>query len=102
MRSIIVANDETLESCEAMVSEGGPTSDEFDRLTEENVLLESLIPSLLSKQEIVDFFKEVGVGEIKDAASDGQAVGRAMRALSSASKSVDGKIVQEVVGELRK
>lgn len=102
VRKIIQANDETLESCEAMIGEGGNATCDFDRIHAENDVLESLVPKQLNKGDVENFFAEVGSTEILEAASDGQAIGRAMRALSSAGKSVDGKVVKEVVAEMRK
>lgn len=105
IRKIIQGNNETLECVEQMKSEGGKakTSDDIDRLLQENDILENFLPELLSQGEIEKFLAEVdsGFSRIREAKNEGQAMGLAMRALNAANKSVNGNDVKAVVTEVR-
>lgn len=106
LRKIIQGNDETIECVERMDGEGGATADAFsnvEKLAKENKVLESFLPELLSQGEIENFLSEVdpGFDRIREAKTEGQAIGLAMRVLGAANKAVNGNDVKAVVAEVR-
>lgn len=92
VKKLIKSNTETLDA----------TSDDATKakLTEENRILEALLPKALSVDEIVAALNDVE-GDIKAARSDGQATGVAMKRLKKDGANVDGKAVSEAVKQIR-
>lgn len=63
-------------------------------------ILTALLPQACSREQITAHLSTV-VADLKAAKSDGQATGVAMKALASLPGSKDGKLVAEIVKELR-
>jgi uncharacterized protein YqeY len=70
------------------------------KLEEENRVLESLMPKRLGADEVAAQLASVAQ-QIKDAKSEGQATGVAMKHLKAGGASVDGTIVAEAVKKIR-
>ena len=68
------------------------------KLRAENEILQCLLPSYLSKEQVVAKLADV---DIKSAQNDGQAVGKAMAHFRKTGDSVEGKTVKEAVSEIR-
>jgi uncharacterized protein YqeY len=66
----------------------------------ENSILEELVPKKLGSEQIRDLL--YGKPEIFDAPSDGVAVGLSMKLLKNQGHAVDGRLVSEVVQEIRR
>jgi uncharacterized protein len=92
VRKLIKSNQETL-----AVADRPQTK---QKLEEENEVLESLLPKRLGIDEIARELATVAQ-QIKDAKSEGQATGVAMKHLKASGASVDGKDVAEAVKRLR-
>lgn len=92
LRKLLKSNLETLKS----------TEDEEQRaaITEENAVLESLLPKQLTEDEIVTALAPVA-DAIKGAPGDGPATGIAMKHLKQSGAAVDGKTVSSAVKKLR-
>lgn len=87
IRKIIQANEETLRYGAS------------EKLESENKILNSLLPKTLCVSEIRQ--ELVGIPEIKEAKSEGQAVGIAIKYLKGKQLTVLGEDVKSVVLELR-
>lgn len=72
----------------------------YDKLIGENLYLSNLIPKSVSKEDIVIALQEIK-DDIKNAKSDGQATGVAMKFLKSKSIAVQGNDVAEAVKIVR-
>jgi len=92
LKKLIKSNQETIDI--------SPDPNTKTRLTEENRILDALLPKTLSIPEIVAMLQSVAA-DIKAAKSDGQATGVAMKKLKSEGATVDGKDVAEAVKQLR-
>jgi uncharacterized protein YqeY len=92
IKKLIKSNGETIAA--------GPSDEIKVRLTEENVILESLIPKTWDVERIAGELAAVAA-QIKAAGSDGQATGVAMKHLKSLAAPVEGKDVGEAVKRLR-
>jgi uncharacterized protein len=92
IRKLIKSNEETI----SLSQEGeGKTT-----LGRENEILRDLLPRSLSVPEIVAALAGVAAA-IRDAKSDGQATGVAMKALKASGANVDGKDVGAAIKEMR-
>ncbi len=93
IRKMIASNNETI---------GLSTNreDMVAKLKEENTYLESLLPQVLSVEEIKNSLSEVLV-DLKTAKSDGQATGMAMKHLKSRNLKVLGEDVAVAVKQVR-
>jgi uncharacterized protein YqeY len=69
-------------------------------LTEENEILQALLPKACTKEEIKSYLISI-YDKIIESKSDGQAIGVAMKFLATLEGSKDGKIVTEIVKEIR-
>ena len=92
IKKLIKSNQETID-----VSTDATTK---TKLSEENRILEGLLPKTMSLPEIIAALGSVAA-DIKAAKSDGQATGVAMKKLKSEGATVDGKDVAEAVKQLR-
>jgi uncharacterized protein YqeY len=92
LKKLIKSNQETIDV--------SPDPNTKTRLTEENRILDALLPKTMSIPEIVALLQSVAA-DIKAAKSDGQATGVAMKKLKSEGATVDGKDVAEAVKQLR-
>lgn len=92
VKKLIKSNTETLDVT--------PSEETKAKLTEENRILEALLPKALSVDEIVAALQDVET-DIKAAKSDGQATGVAMKKLKKDGANVDGKDVTEAVKRIR-
>jgi uncharacterized protein len=92
IRKILKSNRETLEATVDL--------EQRSALSEEIVILESLLPKNLSVDEIAHALSEVAEA-IRSAKSDGQATGVAMKHLKRTSAAVDGRDVAQAVAKLR-
>jgi len=72
----------------------------IEKAKAENVILEALLPSTLSVDEILAALAGVA-DDIKAAGNDGQATGVAMKTLKPTGASVEGKDVAQAVKQLR-
>jgi len=93
LRKLLKSNEETLAS----------TTDAEKRavLTQENEILATYLPKILSVDEIMHALAPV-IAQIKAVTNDGQATGIAMKQLKSAGLTVNGKDVGLAIKELRK
>lgn len=98
VRKVIQSNTETLG-----IFKGDP-DDRYNKLVEENRILNELLPTTLTQPEIEAFFLN-GDGpefeQIRDAKSDGQAMGMAMKLLKASGQAVLGDDVKAVVAKIR-
>jgi len=92
LKKLIKSNQETIDV--------SPDPNTKARLTDENRILDALLPKSLSIPEIVAILQSVAA-DIKAAKSDGQATGVAMKKLKSEGAAVDGKDVAEAVKQIR-
>jgi uncharacterized protein YqeY len=92
LRKIILSNNETLGY--------NLSEDKKSIIFQENEILESLLPKLLTQDEIREKISSIEA-DIKSAKSEGQAVGVAMKLLKQTNESVDGNDVKSVVVNLR-
>ena len=92
VRKLIKSNAETL----AVAAR----QDMKDKLEEENRVLEGLLPKRLGPEEIARELAPL-LQQIKEAKSEGQATGIAMKHLKTSGATVDGKDVTEAVKRLR-
>jgi hypothetical protein len=77
--------------------------DEDERKTmieEENKILQSLLPSYLTAEQIKNRLVDL-VGQIKEAKSEGQATGIAMKHLKLINVQVEGETVKQAIQEMR-
>lgn len=88
IRKIIESNNECLASRENNV------------LKEENLILETLLPKSLNKEEIQNYLSEV-LDKILTCKNEGQAIGLSVKFLKDKSLFADGNLVKEVVLSLR-
>lgn len=96
----------TEQQCERIVQKMINSNQEtMDAMTKklrmENEILAALLPKTLSRLEMKNYLFSWAMEQIKAAKSDGQATGVAMKALASLEGSKDGKLVAEIVKELR-
>ena len=117
IQKLIKSNQETMDAWNSrkgqVVTIGGYVelgSDgaRYAALKLENEILTKLLPKTCTKEEIKDFLVNVGtfwpvrfIDKLKEAKSNGQATGLAMKELASLEGSKDGKVVAEIVKELR-
>ena len=96
IRKIILSNNETLqdERCKNL------SEDKKLIILKENEILESLLPKLLTQDQIREKISSIEA-DIKSAKSEGQAVGVAMKLLKQSNEAVDGNDVKAVVITLR-
>lgn len=92
IRKIILSNNETLEY--------NMPEDKMLIILKENEILESLLPKLLTQDQIREKISSIEA-DIKSAKSEGQAVGVAMKLLKQSNEAVDGNDVKAVVITLR-
>jgi uncharacterized protein YqeY len=92
IRKIIITNDANVEHIDS--------KEKLDAIKRENEILTTLLPAMMGKEEIIEFLKP-SHSDIKNCPSDGQAIGIAMKILKNNDKTVDGKIVTEIVKEIR-
>jgi hypothetical protein len=92
VRKLLKSNEETL----TVSSDAAQQA----TLREENEILQSLLPKALGVDEIADLLAGVSPA-IRDAKSEGQAIGVAMKELKSKGAIADGKLVGEAVARLR-
>jgi len=92
IRKIIVLNEANIEHTHAQ--------EKLDAIKRENEILTTFLPAMMEKEEIIHFLYP-HMTDIKDCRSDGQATGLAMKALKSTGKKADGKIVTDIVKEIR-
>ncbi|MFO0879534.1 MAG: GatB/YqeY domain-containing protein [Gemmataceae bacterium] len=97
IRKVMLGNQETLG---VLTQKGMTASDNFAKLTQENVLLASLLPQTLSVAEIAQALAEVS-DALRAAKNDGQATGVAMKHLKSKNLRVLGDDVAAAVKQLR-
>ena len=105
IKKLIEGNTETMSHLEKAATFAiPPISDTWQKLKEENVILNSFLPKNLPKEEIKDFLNLSSspiVFEIQGAKSDGQATGLAMKFFKDFDVNIDGKDVSAIVKELR-
>lgn len=92
IKKVIEGNDESMKVSPSTV------------LIEENNILKEYLPKFWTHQEIESFFlnhDDPIFESIRDAKSDGQATGIAMKALKCVNAPVDGKSVNEIVRKIR-
>jgi len=98
IRKLVASNGETIECIENINKEDA----RIEKLKAESEILMQFLPKLSSKQDIFNFFdKTDGHTLIKNAESEGKAMGIAMSALKSASMAVDGNDVKEIINSIR-
>lgn len=98
IRKLIKDNDESLTFVQ-------PGDERRTKLLEENLILNKLLPTTLSQEEIEVFLLKSDGPEfeqIQNAKNDGQATGIAMKSLKSANQKVLGDDVKAVVAKIRK
>jgi uncharacterized protein YqeY len=93
----MLGNQETLAILE---QKGMAGSDNFAKLTAENVYLSALLPKTLSADEIVTHLADVA-DAVKGAKNDGQATGVAMKHLKGKQLKVLGDDVARAVKKMR-
>jgi uncharacterized protein YqeY len=97
IRKIMEGNTETL----GLIT---PEDARHAILARENKILQEMLPQTWDAKEIEAFFlnhNDPIFEQIKNAKSEGQATGVAMKALKSVNAPVDGKLVKEVVVRIR-
>jgi uncharacterized protein YqeY len=92
LRKLVKSNEETL----AVATDAAQRT----TLTQENAVLQSLLPQSLDVGQIVAALAPVAA-QIRAAANDGQATGVAMKQLKASGATVSGKDVAEAVKQLR-
>jgi len=85
----------TIESNEALLSKS-----HSDKLVEENRILQNLLPTYLSQEDILDFLKP-HENELKSLDSEGKAIGMAMKLLKASDAMVNSADVAAVVKKVR-
>lgn len=90
IKKLIIGNTETLKFLKQEDSR-------YSVLVEENHILNSFLPQLMTKNQIKDTLKEIDFSSVK---SEGQAVGIAIKYLKSNSLEFDSKDVILVVKEI--
>ena len=106
VQKMINSNEETMSEIRKMLAkEPRPLFDpevaaKFGKLESENEILAKLLPKACSREEMKNHLIPL-VEQLKAAKSDGQATGVAMKLLAGLEGSKDGKIVGEIVKELR-
>ena len=95
VQKIIKSNNETMEAA----AKSG-LQEVLKKLGTENEILIALLPKDCNREELAVFLNGHRV-DIKAAKSDGQATGVAMKLLSSLEGSKDGKVVADIVKEMR-
>lgn len=97
VRKTMLGNQETL----AILQQKNMTASEnFAKLTKENVFLQSLFPDTLTVAAIVAALDEAS-DQVKAAKNDGQATGVAMKHLKSMNLRVVGNDVAQAVKQIR-
>jgi len=92
IRKIISSNEEVL------------SHKDDEKLVKENQILEEFLPKQMTAVEVEAFLlndESPLFEQIRDAGNDGQATGLAVKALRETGQAVDGKIVKEVVANIR-
>ena len=96
LRKMVKSNRETYQALQSVPEK----ADELVKLDQELVVLESFLPKSLSPEEVAAALADV-IADLKSVEQDGQATGIAMKHLKSSGAVVDGKVVAEVVKQLR-
>ena len=96
LRKLVKSIGETLAAIAGQESKAA----ERGKLEQEREILESLLPKMLSAEEISASLVEVA-DAIQAAGTEGQAMGVAMKHLKSAGAIVDGKDVSAVIQSMR-
>lgn len=90
IKKLIKSNDETYENAR---------DDMRDQLKAENKILQLFLPKEMSRDDIIKFIDDnVDIGSVK---SDGQAIGKVMKAIKNQGIPVNGNLVKEIVNEKR-
>jgi uncharacterized protein YqeY len=103
VRKIIHSNEEAIKMATPPAHEAGNVA-YAQKLAEENNILNDLVPQLWNESEIVAFFSKTGNADflkIREAKSDGQATGVAMKALQAVAAPVKGTDVSAAVRKIR-
>ena len=102
VQKLIKSNQETMTAIREVLSKGfdAEKASQFGKLETENEILAKLLPKACTREEIKDFLLFV-LDKVKEPRSDGQATGIAMKLLAALEGSKDGKLVAEIVKELR-
>lgn len=93
-------------SCEKIIRKMIANNDEVyklkkeDNLLIENKILKSLLPEEMSMDEIYSLLSKVVI-QIRDAKSDGQALGIAMKCLKTTGKSLNTTLVDTITKNIR-
>lgn len=100
VRKIIENNQESITALAKRDS--GDDRDKLERLKTENEILGELLPQEWTAPQVKAFIEQQGLTEqITAANNNGQAMGAAMKALKAAGAAVSGKVVNQVIAELR-
>ena len=100
VQKMIASNEETISAYKKQAETPLMSNLGTEKLRRENEILARLLPKACSREEMKDHLLTI-VDQLKAAKSDGQATGVAMKALAGLEGSKDGKIVGEIVKELR-
>tara|TARA_B100000941_G_C28170284_1_gene381882 strand:- start:51 stop:488 length:438 start_codon:yes stop_codon:yes gene_type:complete len=92
VRKLMESNEETIA--------GHTDSLVIEKLKQENEILDSLLPTVMTQEEILQKLDPISE-DIKSVDKEGQAIGMAMKALKSAEMPVLGNDVKEVVLKMR-
>jgi len=95
LRKLIISNQETINLLDDEIK--------ISVLKNEINILEEFLPQLMKKDEIYTYIAVATelMDNIRNASNDGQAIGIAIKALKSDNKIFDGKVVAEIVKEIR-
>lgn len=73
-----------------------------EKLTQENEVLNSLVPKLWTEEQIIQFLTDKNLIEkIKEMKEDGPAIGIAMKNLNAENAPIQGEMVKEVIKKIR-
>ena len=100
IRKTIESNEEVLVVRETRQAGGPISAKHSDKLVEENRILQNLLPTYLSQEEILDFLKP-HENELKSLDSEGKAIGMAMKLLKASDAMVNSADVAAVVKKVR-
>jgi hypothetical protein len=94
VRKLIASNTETI---------AASGDKDVSRLMKENEILDTLLPQQWDAARIAEFLNadEAAISAIRNAPNDGAAMGPAMKALKAAQAPIDGKLVGQVIKQLR-
>ncbi len=99
IRKIVKSNDDSIASLEKFMQDGF-ADPRIDLLRIENSILSNLLPKVLSLDEVRIILKE-DIESIKDARSDGQAMGIAMKLIKTAQVQANAADVGKLLMEIR-